>query len=270
MEFIKKCFVFVFVLQLLVLFKANAQSNFTNLVWKDEFNKPGLPDSTKWSYDKGRGCPDICGWGNNELQFYTHNRKENARIVKGKLIIEVHKEKFADANYTSARLVSKLKGDWKYGRIEVRAKLPFGRGIWPAIWMLPTNWEYGGWPNSGEIDIMEHVGYMPDSVFGSIHTGDYNGMRGTQKTKGISLSTLSKAFHLYAIEWTANSIIFLIDNVKYHEFKNEHTGSAAWPFDKQFHLLLNVAVGGHWGAKLGIDDTIFPQKMILDYVRVYN
>ena len=182
MEFIKKCFVFVFVLQLLILFKADAQSNFKTLVWKDEFNKSGLPDSTKWSYDKGRGCPDICGWGNNELQFYTHNRKENARIVKGKLIIEVHKENFADANYTSARLVSKLKGDWKYGRFEIKAKIPKGRGTWPAIWMLSSDNAYGNWPSSGEIDIMEHVGYDANKIHCSIHTSAYNHTRGTQKT----------------------------------------------------------------------------------------
>ncbi len=270
MHFIKNRSSLFFILVLLMFNKTNAQNTFTKLVWKDEFNKSGLPDSLKWSYDKGRGCPEICGWGNNELEYYTHNRKENARVVKGKLIIEARKENFADANYTSARLVSKLKGDWKYGRIEVRAKLPNGRGIWPAVWMLPTNWEYGGWPNSGEIDIMEHVGYMPDSVFGTIHTGNYNGMKGTQKTKGISRNDLSKAFHLYAIEWTAESIIFLIDNVRYHEFKNENTGSATWPFDKQFHLILNVAVGGYWGGKFGVDDSIFPQKMIIDYIRVYN
>ena len=117
---------------------------------------------------------------------------------------------------------------------------------------------------------MEHVGYMPDSVFGTVHTGAYNGMKGTQKSKGISKKDLSKAFHVYAIEWTAESIVFLIDNVKYNEFKNEHNGSSTWPFDKAFHLILNVTVGGHWGGKYGVDDSIFPQKMSVDYVRVYN
>lgn len=249
---------------------AYSQSLFTKLVWSDEFDYTGLPDSMKWGYDKGKGCPDNCGWGNNELQFYTWNRQENARAEKGKLVIEVRKENYSGAAYTSARLVSKNKGDWKYGRFEIKAKLPAGTGMWPAIWMLPTKWEYGGWPHSGEIDIMENVGYMPDSVFGTIHSGAYNGMIGTQKSKGLLFKDLSKAFHIYEIEWTADSISFFIDKKKYNLFKNEHSGSEAWPFDKEFHLLLNIAVGGNWGGKFGVDDKIFPQKMEVDYVRVYQ
>jgi beta-glucanase (GH16 family) len=240
------------------------------LVWADEFNKSGLPDPAKWSYDLGRGCPNNCGWGNNELQFYTQKRKENARVENGKLIIEAHKEKFQDADYTSARLVSKNKGDWKYGRIEVKAKLPAGRGIWPAIWMLPTKWEYGGWPHSGEIDIMENVGYWPDSLFATVHTGAFNHGIGTQVGTAISAKDLSTAFHVYAIEWEADKIIFMMDGKEYHRFNNNKQGSAAWPFDKQFHLLLNVAVGGNWGGKFGVDDNIFSQRMEIDYVRVYQ
>jgi beta-glucanase (GH16 family) len=249
---------------------SNAQTQFTKLVWADEFNYNGLPDSVKWSYDKGNGCPDICGWGNNELQYYTHKRLQNARVKKGKLIIEARKEIFENAKYTSARLVSKSKGDWKYGRIEAKAKLPAGRGMWPAIWMLPTKWEYGGWPHSGEIDIMENVGYWPDSALSTIHTGAYNGMINTQKTQGVNRNDLSKVFHVYAVEWTENTLSFFIDNVMYHQFKNDHTNSEAWPFDKDFHVLLNVAVGGNWGGKYGVDDSIFPQKMEVDYVRVYQ
>jgi beta-glucanase (GH16 family) len=249
--------------------KTNAQSSFKKLVWSDEFNKPGLPDSTKWGYDIGRGCPDNCGWGNHELQYYT-NRAENARVENGRLIITARKETMQDANYTSTRLVSKNKGDWKYGRIEVKAKLPAGRGMWPAVWMLPTKWEYGGWPHSGEIDIMENVGYWPDSLIGTVHTGAFNGMKGTQKTKGVPVKDLSTAFHVYAIDWTADVIRISIDNKVYNVFKNEHKGSAEWPFDKEFHLLLNIAVGGDWGGKYGVDDSIFPQKMEIDYVRVYQ
>ena len=247
-----------------------AQNAFTKLVWADEFNYKGLPESLKWSYDKGNGCPDVCGWGNNELQYYTTNRLENARVKNGKLIIEARKENFEAAKYTSARLASKNKGDWKYGRIEARAKLPAGTGMWPAIWMLPTKWEYGGWPHSGEIDIMENVGYWPDSALSTVHTGAYNGMLNTQKTDGVNRNDLSKKFHVYAMEWTADSIRFFIDNINYHTFKNDHTGSAAWPFDKEFHVLLNIAVGGNWGGKFGVDDKIFPQKMEIDYVRVYQ
>ena len=248
----------------------NAQVTFKKLVWSDEFNYNGLPDSTKWGYDIGKGCPQNCGWGNNEQQYYTANRLENARIEKGKLIIEARKEIFSEAGYTSARMVTKNKGDWKYGRIETRAKLPKGRGMWPAIWMLPTKWEYGGWPTSGEIDIMENVGYLPDSLYGTVHTGAYNGMKGTQKSKGVLRKDLSKAFHIYSIEWTPKSISFFIDNEKYNVFVNEQTGVQAWPFDKEFHLLLNIAVGGNWGGTFGVDDTTFPQKMLVDYVRVYQ
>jgi beta-glucanase (GH16 family) len=247
-----------------------AQSEFKKLVWSDEFNYKGLPDSVRWSYDKGNGCPDVCGWGNNELQYYTSGRMENARVENGQLVIEARKEQQAGFNYTSARLVSKNKGDWKYGRFEVRAKLPAGKGLWPAIWMLPTKWEYGGWPHSGEIDIMENVGYMPDSLFGTLHTGAYNGMKGTQKTKGVSIANLSTAFHIYAMEWTPKAISFFIDGESYHVFPNEGSGSETWPYDKEFHLLLNVAVGGNWGGKFGVADNIFPQKMEIDYVRVYQ
>ena len=250
--------------------QAISQRVYNKLVWSDEFDYKGLPDSTRWGYDKGKGCPDNCGWGNNELQYYTWHRPENARVEDGKLTIEARKENFAGAAYTSARLVSKNKGDWKYGRFEISAKIPAGKGMWPAIWMLPTKWAYGGWPQSGEIDIMENVGYIPDSLFGAIHTGAYNGATGTQKVKSVLLNDLSTAFHVYAIEWTPEEIAFFVDNIKYNVFKNEHTGTAAWPFDQEFHLLFNIAVGGNWGGKHGVDDKIFPQKLIVDYVRVYQ
>ena len=246
------------------------KTSFKKMVWSDEFNYTGLPDSLKWSYDIGNGCPENCGWGNNELQFYTSKRLQNARVENGKLIIEARKEDFSGAQYTSSRLLSKNKGDWKYGRLEIRAKIPAGKGMWPAIWMLPTYWNYGKWPHSGEIDIMENVGYWPDSVFGSIHTGAYNGMRGTQKTKGLRFDDLSRSFHVYAIEWTADTISFFVDDQKYQVFKNEQTGSETWPYDKEFHLLMNITVGGNWGGKFGVDDTIFPQKMEIDYVRVFQ
>jgi beta-glucanase (GH16 family) len=242
----------------------------TKLVWSDEFDGAGLPDSTKWGYDTGTGCPQACGWGNNELQYYTGNRRENARQLNGHLVIEARKESMQTKRYTSARLVSKNKGEWKYGRIEIRAKLAKGKGIWPAIWMMPATSEYGGWPKSGEIDIMEFVGYMPDSVFGSVHTGLYNHKIGTQRTKGIGLTDLSTAFHIYAIDWTAEKISFLIDGRRYFEFQNNKSGPGAWPFDQKFYLILNIAVGGNWGGKYGVDDSIFPQKMEIDYVRVYQ
>jgi beta-glucanase (GH16 family) len=240
------------------------------LVWVDEFDRPGLPDSTKWSYDLGTGCPNVCGWGNNELQYYTRNRLENARIENGLLLIEAHREKWEDRNYTSARLVSKKKGDWKYGRIEARIKCPVGRGTWPAFWMLSTDWAYGGWPRSGEIDIMEHVGYLRDSVYGSIHTETFNHLKHTQSTGGFYLPDTESNFHVYAIEWHSDRIDFFVDDVKYHSFKNVQKTPDEWPFDQPFHAILNLAVGGNWGGKYGVDEKIWPRRMEVDYVRIYD
>ena len=240
------------------------------LVWSEEFNYTGLPDTAKWGYDLGDGCPSNCGWGNNELQFYSANRRENARVENGHLVIEARREKTGTREYSSARMVSKHKGDWTYGRMVIRAKLPKGLGVWPAVWMLSTDWSYGGWPESGEIDIMENVGYMPDSVFGSVHTKRFNHVQGTQVTGGVQSTTLSTDFHEYSIEWSAEKIDFFFDGGKYLTFQNTREGPDAWPFDRNFHLILNMAVGGNWGGKKGVDPSIWPQQMLVDYVRVYQ
>lgn len=242
------------------------------LVWSDEFNYSGLPDTSKWGYDVGDGCaaPSGCGWGNNERQFYTANRQENARVENGQLIIEARREKMGSREYTSSRMVTKNRGDWTFGRIEVRAKLPSGRGVWPAIWMLSTGWEYGGWPESGEIDIMENVGYLPDSIFGTVHTKSFNHLLGTQVSGRVFSKTLNTEFHNYGIEWDAEKMDFLFDGQVFHTFKNLHDGPDAWPFDRDFHLILDLAVGGNWGGKMGVDDSIWPQKMLVDWVRVYQ
>ena len=234
-------------------------------VWADEFDYTGLPDPNRWGYDVGGN-----GWGNNELQYYTENRTENARVENGNLIIEARKENWGSNEYTSARLVTRNKGDWKYGRIEVKARLPHGRGTWPAIWMLPTNWVYGSWPKSGEIDIMEYVGYDPGVVHGSIHTEAYNHQIGTQKTDTALVPDAETQFHLYAIEWDAEKIDFYVDSRKYFTFINEHKDYKTWPFNQAFHLLLNIAVGGNWGGVQGVDPNIWPQKMWVDYVRVFQ
>jgi beta-glucanase (GH16 family) len=239
------------------------------LVWSDEFEVDGLPDSTKWSYDIGDGCPRMCGWGNNEAQYYTEKDSDNVRIENGHLIIEARREDMGKRKYTSARLVTKNKGDWKYGLIEVRAKLPSGVGTWPAIWMLPTKKEYGGWPKSGEIDIMEHVGYSVDSIFGTVHTQTYNHIKGTQKGGAIIINDSEEAFHTYGINWTDDEMQFFVDDEIYFTFRDDKATSDEWPFDQAFHLILNVAVGGNWGGRKGIDNDIFPQKMEVDYVRVY-
>ncbi len=234
------------------------------LVWSDEFNYVGLPDPTKWSYDVGGS-----GWGNQELQYYTFQKKENARVENGCLIIEARKEKTDKNEYSSARLVTKGKGDWTYGRIEVRARLPKGLGTWPAIWMLASTSPLK-WPDDGEIDIMEHVGYDPGVVHGSVHTKKYYHSIGTQKTATTLVPDFSDSFHVYSLDWNSETIKVLVDNQPYFIFKNEHTGKEVWPFDQPFHLLLNIAVGGGWGGQKGIDDSIFPVKMEIDYVRIFQ
>lgn len=234
------------------------------LVWSDEFNYKGLPDSTKWSYDVGGS-----GWGNNELQYYTFKQEGNARVENGHLIIEAKKENIEKNAYSSARLVTKGKGDWTYGHIDVKARLPKGVGTWPAIWMLGSTTPLK-WPDDGEIDIMEHVGYNHGVIHGTTHSLKYFHGNGTQKSATTSIPDCSEAFHVYSMDWDAESITMLIDNKPYFNFKNEHTGNDAWPFNKPFHLLLNIAIGGNWGGQKGIDDSIFPQKMEIDYVRVYQ
>lgn len=235
------------------------------LAWSDEFNYTGLPDTTKWRYDVGGN-----GWGNNELQYYTKADTNNAMVRNGVLSIIAHKEKVEKKDYTSARLVTKGKADWTYGRIEIRAKLPKGRGTWPAGWMLGSNIKEAGWPLCGEIDIMEHVGYDPDTIVGSIHTKAYNHVKGTQKTKHLFIKNPYTEFHTYSIEWTAERMDFLLDDKVYLSVENEHKTSAEWPFDAPQYLLLNLAVGGNWGGKKGVDDTIFPVTMEVDYVRVFQ
>jgi len=237
------------------------------LVWSDEFNYSGLPDSKKWSYDTDGNAN---GWGNNEAQYYTSARLKNSEVKDGNLFITALKEDFEGKKYTSARLITKSKGDWLYGKIEVRAKLPDGRGMWPAIWMLPTDWAYGGWPASGEIDIMENVGYDPNVILGTAHTQSYNHSIGTQKSGKLNVADCYTAFHSYILEWEAHEYRIYVDETLYFTFKNEGKGFQVWPFDKRFHLLLNVAVGGNWGGTKGIDDTIFPRSMVVDYVRVYQ
>ena len=242
---------------------ANGQSA-RKLVWSDEFNYQGLPDPAKWGYDTGGH-----GWGNHELQYYTNKESSNARVEKGHLIIEAKKENIGKNAHSSARLVTKGKGDWTYGRIDVRARLPKGLGTWPAIWMLGSKTPLK-WPDDGEIDIMEHVGYNHGVVHASVHCRKYYHKIGTQKTATITVPDVSDSFHVYSLDWTAETITMLIDNKPYFTFSNEHTDRTAWPFDTPAYLLLNLAVGGDWGGQKGVDEKIFPQRMEIDYVRVYQ
>lgn len=232
-------------------------------VWADEFDQDGLPDPTRWGYDVGGH-----GWGNQELQFYTDARRENARVEGGRLVIEARREDWEGSRFTSARLVSKGKGDWTYGRIEVRAKLPSGRGSWPAIWMLPTTRDRMRWPDDGEIDIMEHVGFDQGIVHGSVHTKRYHHSIGTQKTGRVTVADASTAFHDYVIEWTPARITWLLDGREYFRFDKTPGGRDVWPFDGPFHLVLNVAVGGSWGGQQGVDESTLPYRMEIEHVRV--
>ena len=269
------------VLAALVAFAPTTHATDWELVWSDEFEKEGAPDEKRWTYEKGFGR-------NREAQYYTRGRAENARVEKGMLVIEARKERIANpghdpeapekqwqrtrshAEYTSASVTTKGKAAWTYGRIEVRAKLPTGRGTWPAIWTLGTNIGKVGWPTCGEIDIMENVGFAPDRIHGNVHTKKYNHVKRTAKGTSIEIKKPHASFHVYAIEWDAEKIDFFVDEKKYFTYRNEGTGPDAWPFDADQYLILNVAIGGGWGGQKGIDDAIFPQPMLVDYVRVYR
>ncbi|MCD8261474.1 MAG: glycoside hydrolase family 16 protein [Bacteroides sp.] len=243
------------------------ESGLWELVWSDEFDYTGLPNSTRWSFNTER---NKWAWGNQELQWYTDRKQENAWVENGVLTITARKEDLHGKEYTSARLRTKGKGDWKYCRVEVKAQLPAGRGVWSAIWMLPTDVVYGEWPYSGEIDIMEHVGYTPDSVFFTVHTLHYNHLEGTQVSGTLFDTTLTKEFHVYALEWEEEELRSYVDDRLYFTFRKNDAGFEAWPFNQSFHLLLNLAIGGNLGGIEGVDNSLFPQHYVIEYVRVYK
>lgn len=242
---------------------SNKPDSSRELIWNDEFNYKGLPDSSKWNYDVGGD-----GYGNNEAQFYTKNRLENARVENGNLVIEAKKENWEKNKYTSTRLLTKGKFSFQYGTVEIRAKLPKGRGTWPAIWMMSENMKE--WPDDGELDIMEHVGFNQGYIHASVHTKKYNHIIGTQKTDTLIVKDASEKFHVYKADWTLEKIDVYIDDEKFFTYENKEKTYESWPFDQPYFIILNLAVGGFWGGKEGIDDSIFPQKYYIDYVRVYQ
>jgi beta-glucanase (GH16 family) len=239
------------------------------LVWADEFDGSSV-DLNNWEFQIGDGCAiGLCGWGNNELEWY---RAENARVEDGYLIITAKREVFQGRQYTSVRLRTLRKGDWTYGRFEMRAKLPTGQGLWPAFWMLPTDSVYGGWAASGEIDIMELVGREPNRVYGTLHYGaawPNNVSSGT--SYALREGTFADDFHVFALEWERGEIRWYVDNVHYQTQTSWRTAGHPFPapFDQRFHILLNVAVGGNWPGPPN-QTTVFPQTMVVDYVRVYQ
>jgi beta-glucanase (GH16 family) len=227
-----------------------------SLVWSDEFDTPGLPDPLKWGYDLGAG-----GWGNNELEYYT-NRSDNASVSGGTLKITAKKEAYSGSAYTSARILSKGKYSFKYGKIEARAKLPAGAGTWPAIWMLGDNISSAPWPACGEADVMEHVGNQLNKIFGTLHHPGHSGGNGDGGTTIIPTATTD--FHKYAMEWSASTIRFSVDDVPFYTFTNNST----LPFNQNFFIILNLAMGGNFGGT--VDPAFTSAVLEIDYVRVYQ
>lgn len=246
-----------------------SEQNEWQLVWSDEFDAEEL-DQEKWSYQHGTGEEQgLTGWGNNELQYYTDD-EENVFLEDGRLHIVAHQENYEGMEYTSGRILTREKGDWKFGKIEVRAKLPQGQGIWPAIWMLPTENVYGGWPKSGEIDIMEMVGHEPETIHGTVHYGpDWPDNEYTGTPFSLDDGTFADEFHTFAIEWEEDQIKWFVDGNEFYSVTPDTLEPRQYPFNEEFHLILNLAVGGNWPGNPD-KTTEFPQSMVVDYVRVYQ
>lgn len=238
-----------------------------SLAWSDEFSGPSL-NSSFWSYDVGDGCPNLCGWGNNELQYYTSSA-DNLFFQDGKMIIEAKKQSFSGKNYTSARIKTAGKKTVKFGRIDFRAKLPKGKGIWPAFWMLPQNSVYGGWPRSGELDIMEMVGHEPNKVHGTLHFGPGPGSVQITRSYTLPAGNFADAFHVFSIEWEPDVIRWYVDGNLFSTAEKAAFGNNNYPFNEDFYFLINLAVGGNWPGNPDAT-TQFPQWLIVDYVRVYQ
>ena len=243
---------------LLYCFVSQAQER--KLVWSDQFSGSSI-DTSIWSFETGPS--------NDNVQFYT-NRSQNAAIVNGNLQLIALRESYSGYNFTSALVHTKNSMNWRYGRIEARIKLPASNGFVPAFWILPADEIYGWWPNSGEIDIMEHPTNLVNQIYGTVHTGTYNSFTGVGSKGGsILIADAETQFHVYAIEWSEEKIDFYVDEQKYFTFNNEHSGQGAWPFDHPFYVILNLAVGGGWVGNPDIS-SLFPATMEIDYVNVYQ
>jgi beta-glucanase (GH16 family) len=241
---------------------AASYSNY-RLVWRDEF-EGSVIDESSWTFEIGRGQN---GWGNNELQYYTN---KNATVQQGYLVITAKKENVADAAYTSTRMITKGKKEFKFGRIDIRAKLPYGQGIWPALWMLGANIDSVGWPASGEIDIMELLGHEPNKSYGTMHWGPHHTQH---KSKGNSITlpsgNFSEEFHVFSLDWKADTLRVLVDDKEFFALTAGDVVPDPYPFNAPHYLLFNVAVGGNWPGSPDAS-TRFPQHMIVDYVRVFQ
>jgi hypothetical protein len=238
-----------------------------NLVWADEFDGAAL-NTNNWTFEMGDGCPGNCGWGNEELQYY---REDNTTIVNGNLVITAKKQNFGNKQYTSSRLITKGKQQFKFGRIDIRAALPKGQGLWPALWMLGSNIDAVGWPSCGEIDIMELAGHIPNRVVGTVHYGasvaqhQYNSI--SKFLEGTA--NFQDEYHVFSLNWVADKIEFMVDDVVYHTVTPASLNGAPYPFNKNFFFIFNVAVGGTFPGNPD-NTTAFPERMVVDYVRVFQ
>ena len=237
-------------------------ANFHTITMQDEFDQDGAPNSSIWTYDIGGN-----GWGNNELQYYT-DRSQNVAVQNGYLIITAEKEDFEGASYTSARILSKGLFEQAYGRFEARIKLPWGQGIWPAFWLLGGDIDTNNWPNCGEIDIMEYRGQNPTMVLGTVHGPGYSGGESISKSYTLTNDRFDTGFHVFGIEWTPDYINYYVDDVLYNQITPEDV-TGEWVFNKPFFIIINLAVGGSFVGSPNAE-TVFPQTMLVDYVRVYQ
>lgn len=250
-----------FVVLLTLFFGVSAFSqNDPILVWEDNFDEPHLNEAY-WTLDMGNGCPENCGWGNNERQYYT---KDNHKLKDGFLYLTAKKE---GNSYTSSKITTQHNFEFRYGKIELRAKLPIGYGVWPAFWLLGANIDTVGWPLCGEIDIMEYVGKEPEMLLNTIHTQESYG--NTIHTKKTKIPGIAEGFHTFAADWTPDKIDFFVDDVLRYSFNPLTKTENTWPFYKPFYIILNMAIGGNLGGP-HVDDSIFPQDFVVDYVRVYK
>lgn len=249
----------ILLLLLLISNFSFAQQAKRELVWEENFEGKTLNEN-HWNFELGDGCPN-CGWGNNERQLYT---KENHKLVNGTLVITAKKD---GDNYTSTRITTKNKKEFQYGRMEARAKLPVGYGIWPAFWMLGSNFKEVGWPKCGEIDILEYIGREPHMVFTTLHTQSSHG--NSINTKKTSFPNIEDGFHIFAMDWTKDKMDFFVDDILVYTFQPENKTEDTWPYNQPFYFLINVAIGGNFGGPK-VDDAIFPQDFTIDYIRVYK
>tara|TARA_B100000524_G_scaffold65838_2_gene30357 strand:- start:321 stop:1097 length:777 start_codon:yes stop_codon:yes gene_type:complete len=250
----------IFLILIFILIDKGPKPSVNSILFTDDFENTFL-DLNHWNYDLGDGCPELCGWGNNEFQIYT---KENVFIRDENLVIKATKQ---GNKYYSGRITTKDKIEFQYGTVEVKAKLPAGTGVWPAIWMLGHDIDDIFWPLCGEIDIMEYVGKTPGKIHTTLHTKDSYGQ--SINTKVTTIKNIEDGFHIYKMNWDKNKIQFFVDDTIVYTFSPANKNKINWPFDKPFYLILNLAIGGEFGG-FEVDDNIFPQEFIVDYIKVYK